>query len=431
MTRSRKHTVNIITLGCSKNTVDSEVLMGQLRAGNIDVVHESESPSDTVVINTCGFIKDAKEESVNTILQYARAKQEGLVKNVYVMGCLSERYRKELQEELLEVDGFFGTHDLPEVLKTLGVDYKKELIGERLLTTPSHYAYMKISEGCDRKCSFCAIPLMRGKHVSRPMEEIYHEATHLVKEGVRELILIAQELTYYGLDLYGKRMLPELLEALCTIKGLEWIRLHYAYPSEVPSEVLDVIARQPKICKYIDIPLQHISDPVLRSMNRATTREKTMELLKKIRDKVPGVAIRTTLIVGYPAETEEHFEELKEFVKQQRFERLGVFTYSPEEKTAAYYLKDAIPDEIKQQRMEEIMEIQQQISHEKNEAEVGSTVKAIVDKKEGEFYVCRSEFDSPEVDNEILVTSKKKLKVGEFYPMTITRADYFDLYAQV
>lgn len=428
---SRQHTVNIITLGCSKNVVDSEVLMGQLRAVGIDVVHESDQPSDTVVINTCGFIKDAKEESINTILQFARAKKDGRVKKVFVMGCLAERYKKELQEELLEVDGFFGTHELPSVLKTLGVDYRKELVGERLLTTPQHYAYLKISEGCDRNCSFCAIPLMRGKHVSRPMEEIFHEASLLVARGVRELILIAQELTYYGLDLYGKRMLPELLEALCSIDDLKWVRLHYAYPSDFPQEVLDVMSAQPKICKYIDIPLQHISDPLLRSMHRATTREKTLGLLRAIREKVPGIAIRTTLIVGYPYETEAHFEELKQFVTEQRFDRLGVFTYSPEEKTAAWYLKDAIPEAVKQQRMEEIMQIQEQISLELNQNKVGKTLQVLIDRQEGEFYVGRSEFDSPEVDNEVLVTSAKTLEAGRFYPVTITRADAFDLFGSV
>jgi len=431
MPRKHKHTVNIITLGCSKNLVDSEVLMGQLKAGNIDVVHESEESADTVVINTCGFIKDAKEESVNTILQFAQAKKDGHVGKVFVMGCLSERYRKELEEELLEVDGFFGTNELPAILKTLGVDYKKELVGERLLTTPSHFAYMKISEGCDRNCSFCAIPLMRGKHVSRPMEEIYHEATHLVDGGVKELILIAQELTYYGLDLYGKRMLPELLEALSGIEGLGWIRLHYAYPTDFPLEILDVMARNPKICNYIDIPLQHISDPLLRSMHRNTTKERTVELLSAMRKKVPGIAIRTTLIVGYPYETEEQFEELKQFVIDSRFDRLGVFTYSPEEKTAAYYLKDVIPEKVKQARMEEIMDIQQQISLEKNQEKVGTTLHVLIDRVEGEYYIGRTEFDSPEVDNEVLVSSSKKLRVGEFYPAVIDRADFFDLYAHV
>lgn len=402
--------------------------MGQLRASNIDVVHESGDPSETVVINTCGFIKDAKEESVNTILQFARAKKEGLVKNVFVIGCLSERYRKELEEEILEVDGFFGTHELPEILKTLGADYRKELVGERLLTTPSHYAYMKISEGCDRKCSFCAIPLMRGRHVSRPMEEIFHEATVLAGHGVKELILIAQELTYYGLDLYGKRMLPELLEALASVEGIHWIRLHYAYPSDFPEEVLEVIATQPKICNYLDIPLQHISDPILRSMHRSTSREKTLSLLGKIREKVPGLAIRTTLIVGYPYETEEQFEELKQFVIEQRFDRLGVFTYSPEENTSAFYQKDNVPEKVKQRRMEVIMDVQQQISYEKNQEKVGKTLKVLIDREEEGFYVGRSEFDSPEVDNEILVSSSRDLKIGEFYDVLIDRADYFDLF---
>jgi ribosomal protein S12 methylthiotransferase len=428
MPPEKRHTVNIITLGCSKNVVDSEVLMGQLRAAKVDVAHESNQPSDTVVINTCGFIQDAKEESVNTILQYAQAKKDGLVKNVYVMGCLAERYKKELQEELLEVDGFFGTHELPDILKTLGVDYRRELIGERLLTTPKHFAYLKISEGCDRNCSFCAIPLMRGKHVSRPMEEIYHEASLLASQGVKELILIAQELTYYGLDLYGKRMLSELLQVLAGIEKLRWIRLHYAYPSDFPLEILDVMASQPKICKYIDIPLQHISDPILRSMNRVTTSEKTLNLLKNIRDRVPGITLRTTLIVGYPYENKEHFEELKQFVADQRFDRLGVFTYSTEEKTGAWYLKDSVPAEVKQERMEEIMAIQQQISLEKNQEKISHTLQVIIDRKEGEYYIGRSESDSPEVDNEILVTSSKRLKIGSFYPVVIDQADYFDLF---
>lgn len=427
----KKHKVNIITLGCSKNVVDSEVLMGQLRAARVDVVHESDQPSDTVVINTCGFVKDAKEESVNTILQYAQAKQKGLIDKVFVIGCLAERYKKELAEELLEVDGFFGTHELPQILQSLGVDYRKELVGERMLTTPGHYAYLKISEGCDRTCSFCAIPQMRGKHVSRPMEEIFHEASLLAAQGVKELILIAQELTYYGLELYGKRMLPELLQVLSGIEGIRWIRLHYAYPSDFPEDVLDVMRDNPKICKYIDIPLQHISDKVLRSMHRNTTRERTLKLLKALREKVPGIAVRTTLITGYPHESEEEFEELKQFVQEQRFDRLGVFTYSPEEKTAAFYLEDDIPEETKQQRMEELMELQQQISYERNQEKVGQTILTLIDRKEGDFFIGRSEHDSPEVDNEILVTSADDLTIGEFYPVVVDSADYFDLFGRV
>lgn len=431
MNRNTKHTVNIITLGCSKNLVDSEVLMGQLRAGHIDVVHESDQPSDVVVVNTCGFINDAKEESIDTILRYARAKKDGLVGKVFVMGCLSQRYRKELEAELLEVDGFYGVSDLPAILRDLGVDYRKELIGERLLTTPSHYAYLKISEGCNKKCSFCAIPLIRGKHISRPMEEIVHEASLLASKGVKELILIAQDLTYYGMDLYKERKMKSLLESLAEIPGIEWIRLHYAYPADFPVDILDVIREQPKICKYIDIPLQHISDVMLRSMNRGLTREKTLNLLDTIREKVPGIAIRTTLIVGYPYETEAHFEELKEFVRTQRFDRLGIFTYSPEEKTAAYYLHDVVPDEVKQARMEELMEIQQEISLEKNLERVGRTCRVIIDRLEGGFYIGRSEFDSPEVDNEILITSPQPLSIGCLYPVTIDRAEHFDLFGTV
>ena len=430
-TKQNKHTVNIITLGCSKNVVDSEVLMGQLKAGNIDVVHESDAPSDVVVVNTCGFINDAKEESIDTILRYAGAKKDGLVNKVYVMGCLSQRYRKELEAELLEVDGFYGVNDLPRILKDLGVDYKKELTGERLLTTPSHYAYLKISEGCNKKCSFCAIPLIRGKHVSKPLEEVIHEASMLVSHGVREIILIAQDLTYYGYDLYRERKLGELLENLAEIRGLEWIRLHYAYPSDFPTGILDIMAKHPNICNYLDIPLQHISDILLRSMNRGITKEKTIRLLDTIREKVPGISLRTTLIAGYPYETEEHFEELKTFVREQRFDRLGVFTYSPEEKTQAFYLHDTVADDVKQARFEEIMAIQQEISLEKNRDKTGKIFKVLIDRREGDYFVGRSEYDSPEVDNEILVTSDIPLHPGNFYHVRIDRADFFDLYGSV
>ena len=430
-TKVTRHKVNIITLGCSKNLVDSEVLMGQLMAAQVDVVHESDEPSDVVVVNTCGFINDAKEESIDTILRYAEAKKAGLVGKVYVMGCLSQRYRKELEAEMLEVDGFYGVNDLPTILNDLGVDYKKELTGERLLTTPGHYAYLKISEGCNKKCSFCAIPLIRGKHVSRPMEELIHEASHLAANGVKEIILIAQDLTYYGYDLYHERKLASLLEHLAEINGIEWIRLHYAYPSDFPVEIADVMRNNPKICNYLDIPLQHISDPLLRSMNRGVTKEKTYHLLNTIREKNPGIAIRTTLIVGYPYETEEHFKKLKAFVKEQRFDRLGVFMYSPEEKTSAFYLHDAVPDEVKKARMEEIMDIQQEISMEINQEKVGREFKVLIDRKEGDLYVGRSEFDSPEVDNEILVESTVPLQTGNFYRVIINRADYFDLYGTV
>jgi ribosomal protein S12 methylthiotransferase len=430
-TKPDKHTVNIITLGCSKNLVDSEVLMGQLQAGKIDVVHESDDPSDVVVINTCGFINDAKEESIETILRYAEAKKEGIVGKVFVMGCLSQRYRKELEAELLEVDGFYGVNDLPAILKDLGVDYKKELLGERLLTTPKHYAYLKISEGCNKKCSFCAIPLIRGKHVSKPIEELVHEAAHLSRQGVKELILIAQDLTYYGYDLYRERKLGTLLEELSKIDGIEWIRLHYAYPSDFPAELADVMANNPKVCNYLDIPLQHISDEVLRSMNRGLTSEKTYKLLDNVRQKNPGIAIRTTLIVGYPHETEEHFNELKAFVREQRFDRLGVFTYSPEEQTAAFYHHDVVPEEVKKARMEEIMAIQQEISFEKNQEKVGKSFKVLVDRKEGDLFIGRTEYDSPEVDNEILITSSTPLQNGNYYQVRITKADFFDLYGTV
>lgn len=411
--------------------MDSEVLMGQLNAAHIEVVHDSDEPADVVVVNTCGFINDAKEESIDTILRCAEAKKAGTVGKVYVMGCLSQRYRKELLAEMLEVDGFYGVNELPEILKALGVNYKKELLGERLLTTPGHYAYLKISEGCNKKCSFCAIPLIRGKHISRPMEELIQEASILASRGVKELILIAQDLTYYGYDLYRERKLASLLESLCKIDGIEWIRLHYAYPSDFPIEIADVMRNNPKICKYLDIPLQHINDSLLRSMNRGVTGERTRRLLETLREKNPGIAIRTTLIVGYPYETDEHFEELKVFVKEQRFDRLGVFMYSPEENTSAWDLQDVIPEEVKKARMEEIMEIQQEISLEKNQEKVGREFKVLIDRKEGDFFVGRSEYDSPEVDNEILIESAVPLLIGNFYQVKIQRADYFDLYGTI
>lgn len=429
--KSFRRKVNIITLGCSKNLVDSEVLMGQLRAGHIDVVHESDQPSDIVVVNTCGFINDAKEESIDTILRFAEAKKAGLVRKVYVMGCLSQRYRKELEAEMCDVDGFFGVNDLPVILKELGVDYRKELVGERLITTPSHYAYLKISEGCNKKCSFCAIPLIRGKHVSRPVEDLVNEAALLAGKGVKELILIAQDLTWYGKDLYHERKLGYLLEQLSRIDGIEWIRLHYAYPSDFPLDIIDVMRDNPKICNYIDIPLQHISDPLLKSMNRGVTGEKTMRLLGLFREKIPDIVIRTTLIVGYPHETEEQFEELKTFVRQQRFDRLGVFTYSAEESTKAWSLPDNVPEEVKKSRMEEIMAIQQEISLEKNEKKIGQSLKVLIDRKEGDLFIGRSEFDSPEVDNEIIIETKKPLQVGNFYLAEIKQSDFFDLYASV
>jgi len=405
--------------------------MGQLRAGDVDVVHESDAPSEVVVVNTCGFINDAKEESINTILHYANAKRKGLVEKVFVMGCLSQRYRKELEAELLEVDGFYGVNELPLILSDLGVDYRKELVGERILTTPSHYAYVKISEGCNKKCAFCAIPLIRGKHISRPVEEIVREVTHLTASGVKEIMLIAQDLTYYGMDLYKERKMAVLLDELCKIEGLEWIRLHYAYPADFPLEILDIMRRQPKICKYLDIPLQHINDIMLRSMNRGISRDRSLQLLDAIREKVPGIALRTTLIVGFPYETEAFFDELKEFVRSQRFDRLGVFTYSPEEKTSAFYLPDNVPDDIKQSRLEEIMEIQQEISLGKNLEKVGSIFKVIIDRREGDYFIGRSEFDSPEVDNEILISSQHQLDIGQYYRVRIDKADYFDLHGSV
>lgn len=429
-TSRKKQKINIITLGCSKNIVDSEVLMRQLQASGIEVLHDSNDPSDTVVINTCGFISDAKEESIDTILENVAAKKEGLVKKVYVMGCLSERYRKDLRKEIELVDGFYGTHELPKIVEELGVDYKHELVGERMLTTPMHYAYLKISEGCNRTCSFCAIPIMRGKHVSKTEEDILHEAVKLAGQGVKELILIAQDLTYYGADIYSKRTLPQLVDKLSEIDGIDWIRLQYAYPADFPLELLDVIRDNPKVCKYLDMPLQHISDPLLKSMRRFINRKRTLELLDKIRETVPGIALRTTLIVGYPGETGSQFEELKEFVAQQEFDRLGVFTYSHEENTRAYNLTDNISYLEKTRRMEAIMDIQQEISRKKNEAKVGQTLKVLIDRQEGNYFVGRTEFDSPEVDNEVLVKKNRKIKPGSFYNALITEADFFDLYAE-
>ncbi|WP_026810201.1 30S ribosomal protein S12 methylthiotransferase RimO [Arenibacter latericius] len=425
----KKNKINVVTLGCSKNVYDSEVLMGQLKANNKEVVHEEEG--NVVVINTCGFISNAKEESVNTILEYVQMKEEGAVDKVFVTGCLSERYKPDLQKEIPNVDEYFGTSELPNLLKALGADYKHELIGERLTTTPKNYAYLKIAEGCDRPCSFCAIPLMRGKHKSTPIEELVTEANKLAANGVKELILIAQDLTYYGLDLYKKRNLAQLLEELVKVEGIEWIRLHYAFPTGFPMDVLDVMKREPKICSYLDIPLQHISDSILKSMRRGTTQEKTTKLLKDFRAAVPGMTIRTTLIVGYPGETEEDFNTLKEWVKEMRFERLGCFTYSHEENTHAFNLVDDVPEEVKQQRASEIMEIQSQISWELNQEKVGQTLRCIIDRKEGEFFVGRSEFDSPDVDNEVLVdASKHYLKVGEFVNLSIFEAADFDLYGE-
>jgi ribosomal protein S12 methylthiotransferase len=426
----KKNKINVVTLGCSKNVYDSEVLMGQLKASGKDVVHEEEG--NIVVINTCGFINNAKEESVNTILDFMQKKENGEVDKVFVTGCLSERYKPDLQKEIPNVDAYFGTTELPNLLKALGADYKHELIGVRLTTTPKNYAYLKIAEGCDRPCSFCAIPLMRGKHRSTPIEEVVLEAKKLAAKGVRELILIAQDLTYYGLDLYKKRNLAELLEALVKVEGIEWIRLHYAFPTGFPMDVLEVMNREPKICNYLDIPLQHISDSILKSMHRGTTKEKTTKLLKEFRKTVPNITIRTTLIVGYPGETEAHFLELKAWVREMRFERLGCFTYSHEENTHAYMLDDDVPEEVKQARANEIMELQSQISWELNQEKIGKEFKVVIDRKEGSYFVGRTEFDSPDVDNEVLIDSTKTyLKTGEFTRVKITDAADFDLYAEV
>ena len=428
----KKNKINVITLGCSKNVYDSEVLMGQLKANGKEVTHEAkEDEGNIIVINTCGFIDNAKEESVNTILEYADKKEQGLVDKVFVTGCLSERYRPDLEKEIPNVDQFFGTTELPLLLKALGADYKHELIGERLTTTPKNYAYLKIAEGCDRPCSFCAIPLMRGKHVSTPIEKLIIEAEKLAKNGIKELILIAQDLTYYGLDIYKKRNLAELLENLVKVEGIEWIRLHYAFPTGFPMDVLDLMKKEPKICNYLDIPLQHISDNILKSMRRGTTQAKTTKLLKDFRAAVPEMAIRTTLIVGYPGETEEDFNTLKDWVTEMRFERLGCFTYSHEENTHANKLEDDVPQEVKQDRVNEIMEIQVQISFELNQEKIGKTFRCVIDRKEGQYFVGRTEFDSPDVDNEVLVdASLHYLKTGEFVDLKITDATEFDLYAE-
>ena len=429
----KKNKINVITLGCSKNVYDSEVLMGQLRANGKEVTHEAtKDEGNIIVINTCGFIDNAKEESVNTILEYADKKEQGLVDKVFVTGCLSERYRPDLEKEIPNVDQFFGTTELPLLLKALGADYKHELIGERLTTTPKNYAYLKIAEGCDRPCSFCAIPLMRGKHKSTPIEHLVIEAEKLAKNGVKELILIAQDLTYYGLDLYKKRNLAELLEALVKVEGIEWIRLHYAFPTGFPMDVLELMKREPKICNYLDIPLQHISDSILKSMKRGTTQEKTTKLINEFRALVPEMTIRTTLIVGYPGETEEDFNILKNWVEEMRFERLGCFTYSHEENTHAYLLEDDVPEEVKQDRVNELMELQSQISWDLNQEKVGQVFKCIIDRKEGNHFIGRTEFDSPDVDNEVLLDATKNyLKTGEFINVKITEATEFDLYGEV
>ena len=424
--------VNIITLGCSKNMVDSEVLSGQLRANDIDVVHESgRKDHNIVVVNTCGFIDKAKEESINTILDQVALKKKGNLDKVYVTGCLSHRYREDLEKEIPEVDAWFGTMELPLILKQFDADYKVELLGERLLATPKHYAYLKISEGCNRTCSFCAIPLMRGGHVSRPIEELVKEAEGLVRKGVREVMLIAQELTYYGLDIYKQRMLPELLHRLADVKGLEWIRLHYAYPSKFPLEILDVIRERDNICNYLDMPLQHASDHMLKAMRRQITRAEMADLIHTIRDRVPGICLRTTLIAGFPGETREDVEEMKDFLQEHRFDRVGIFTYSHEEGTSAHDLADDVPADEKQRRAEEIMEVQQEISYEKNQEKVGKVFKTLIDKKEAGRWLGRTEFDSVEVDNEVIIHSEEKLPVGEFVQVKITKAYDYDLEGEV
>ena len=446
----KRNKVNVITLGCSKNVVDSEVLMGQLKANNFDVEHKDTiTDSNILIINTCGFIENAKQQSIETILNCVDAKQKGLVEKVYVTGCLSERYKDDLQNQITDVDAWFGTKDLPRLLKTLKADYKHELIGERLLTTPVHYAYLKISEGCDRPCSFCAIPIMRGKHVSVPMEKIIEQAKHLAKNGTKELLLIAQDLTYYGLDIYKKRNLAELLEKLSDVEGIEWIRLHYAYPSGFPLEVLDVMREKKNICNYLDIPLQHISDNMLKSMRRGTTKEKTIELVNEIRQRVPGIAIRTTLICGYPGETKQDHEEMLEWVKETRFQRLGVFTYSHEENTHAHVLKDDVPQKEKQRRADAIMKAQMKISGELNKKLIGKTLKVLFDKKEGNYFIGRTEFDSADVDNLVLVEARPTptpslrgegskgrggdvyVRIGDFANVKITGAKEYDLIGEV
>ncbi len=432
-TKGNKNKINIVTLGCSKNIVDSEVMLGQLRGNNFDVSHESEELDfSTVIINTCGFIDNAKQESIDTILKYVDLKEKGDIEKVYVTGCLSARYKPDLEKEIPNVDAYFGTNELARLLKTIGADYKHELVGERLITTPSHYAYFKISEGCNRPCSFCAIPLMRGGHVSKSIEDLVKEAKHLAKNGTKELILIAQDLTYYGLDIYNERKLADLLRNLSDVEGIDWIRLQYAYPSQFPMDVLDVMNERSNICKYLDMPLQHITDNMLKSMRRGITKRRTIELVNEIRERVPGIAMRTTLISGYPGETEKDQEEVLKFVEEMRFDRLGVFTYSHEENTHAYTLIDDVPDERKQERADEIMALQQDISMELNQERIGKTYKVLVDRIEKDYFIGRTEFDSPEVDNEVLIDAKDEyLRIGDFVEVNIYDATEFDLYGRI
>jgi len=429
----KKNKVNVVTLGCSKNIYDSEVLMGQLKANKFDVEHESEKgDAEIVIINTCGFIENAKQESIDTILDWVDAKKNGHVNKVYVTGCLSERYRPQLEEEIPEVDAYFGTRDLPRLLKTLKADYKHELVGERLLTTPSHYAYLKIAEGCDRPCAFCAIPLMRGGHKSTPIEDLVNNTKKLVAGGTKEIMLIAQDLTYYGLDLYKKRNLSELLKHLSDVEGLDWIRLHYAYPSNFPMDVLDVMNERSNVCNYLDMPLQHISDSMLKSMRRQISRKKTEDLVAAIRDKVPGIALRTSLISGFPGESDSDFQELADWVQATRFDRLGIFPYSHEENTHAYTKDDNVPHEVKEQRAQYIMEIQSEISYQLNQEKVGKTFKVLVDKAEGEYFIGRTEFDSPDVDNEVLIPKAEGYaRIGDFVNVKINQADFYDLYGSI
>jgi ribosomal protein S12 methylthiotransferase len=429
----KKNKVNVITLGCSKNTVDSEVLMGQLKANKIEVAHESDkNDSNIIVINTCGFIDNAKAESIDTILRYAEEKEKGSIEKLYVTGCLSQRYKDSLEEEIPQVDAYFGTLELPQLLKKLNADYKHELIGERLLTTPNHFAYFKISEGCNRPCSFCAIPLMRGKHVSKSIEDLVKEAKHLASMGTKELILIAQDLTYYGLDLYNERKLADLLKNLSDVNGIDWIRLQYAFPSQFPLDALDVMRERENICKYLDMPLQHASDNMLKIMRRGITKRRTTELLATIREKVPNIAIRSSFIVGHPGETEEDYHELLDFIEEQKLDRVGVFQYSHEENTHSHTMPDDIPTDVKQFRADELMAIQEKISAEKNEQKVGKTFKVMFDRKEGGYFVGRTEFDSPEVDNEVLVDAKSNfVRLGDFADVLIESAEEFDLFGKV
>lgn len=430
----KKNKINVITLGCSKNIFDSEVMMAQLKANHFEVDHESDkNDAEIVIINTCGFIDNAKEESINTIVNYVEAKKEGLVDKVYVSGCLSERYKDDLKQELPEVDAYFGTRELPRLLKTLNADYKHELVGERLLTTPNHFAYLKIAEGCDRPCSFCAIPLMRGKHRSTPIEDLVKQAQQLAAKGVKELMLIAQDLTYYGLDLYKKRELANLLEELSKVDGISWIRLHYAYPSGFPMDVIEVMKKNPKVCNYLDIPLQHGSSRILKAMRRGINRQKTVELINTIRSQVPNIAIRTTLIAGYPGETQEDFQEMYDWVEEMRFDRLGIFAYSHEENTHAFNFNDDVPQNVKKERADAIMDLQAGISFELNQEKISKTFKVLIDRAEGDYFIGRTEYDSPEVDNEVLIKKDKDtyLRIGDFVLVKIDASEHFDLFGSV